>query len=437
MPAPKRSEPVVVIGAGLAGLAAAARLAKAGHHVTLLESTDRLGGSWAKGRSNETDVDVASPIITFPAPWRDLFRKSGRAMEAELTRQRMELAPAPPAMHRFPDGTELELPAGRGDQQSVIGRQFGRSSAAAWGRLLDEQANRWQLLRSLGFESELQSKRQLTRSVRHGLGQRQTLADLAEAIPDPRLAAVVADVAYTQHSRPVETPAFAAVALYLEQAFGRWTLGSASAMIDVLQARLALRGVQLQRSRPAYSIMVDHGRVSGVTTADETFPAAAVVATCDPFQLYDDLLPDRRVQPERRRLHRLPAALVPRRSHAWIDAPPAVTETITHRESGGPLIEYTQPADQHSAAHQHAGPPTLSIRHDYGAPESDPAAGVGWQGFGSWLDRPPVTTGTTGLFAAGPFSRAGTLPSAQLLSGALATYGAQLLLDPDRPLKPQ
>ena len=39
--------PVVVIGGGLAGLAAAARLAKIGHQVELYERSERLGGRWA------------------------------------------------------------------------------------------------------------------------------------------------------------------------------------------------------------------------------------------------------------------------------------------------------------------------------------------------------------------------------------------------------
>ena len=40
-------DPVVVIGGGLAGLAAAARLAKNGHRVELFERSSSLGGLWA------------------------------------------------------------------------------------------------------------------------------------------------------------------------------------------------------------------------------------------------------------------------------------------------------------------------------------------------------------------------------------------------------
>ena len=46
-------DPVVVIGGGLAGLAAAARLAKAGHQVELYERSETLGGTWAPYRLDE------------------------------------------------------------------------------------------------------------------------------------------------------------------------------------------------------------------------------------------------------------------------------------------------------------------------------------------------------------------------------------------------
>lgn len=427
-----RSAPVTVIGASLAGLAAAARLAKVGHHVTLLEATDRLGGAWAAREMDQITVDTASPIVGFPAPWRDLFRKSGRTLEAEFARQHADLTPAPPARHRFPDGSELELPTGRGDQQTVLTQQLGRSAAAAWCRLVDEQSDNWQLLRRLGIESELTHKRQLPKAVRRTLRHRQTLAELAETLPDPRLSSIVADLGYRQGSLPGDTPAFVAVQLYLEQAFGRWTAGSASTMIDILANRLKLRGVQLQTAQPARSIDVKDNRVAAVGTDRGGLEADAVISTCDPFQLYDRLLSGQHHNPERRSLHRLPAALVPAVAHRWSDTPPVITETVTHRTEGGPLIEYTQPVtDNQGNTH------TVLITHDYRDAGPDPTAGVSWRGFRSWLDRPPVTSRVRGLFTAGPFSRGGALPSAQVLSGALACYGAQLVLDPDRPLQPR
>ena len=118
--------PVLVVGGGLAGLAAALRLAKAGHPVQLWEATDRLGGRVAPTPYPEigTDdrlVDAAPAVIGFPAPWRDLFRKSGRVLDAELARTQAALVAAEPARYELADGTDLIFPTDRGEHRALHG----------------------------------------------------------------------------------------------------------------------------------------------------------------------------------------------------------------------------------------------------------------------------------------------------------------------------
>jgi len=68
------SSRIVVIGAGLGGLAASALLAKAGHQVTVLEGQDWVGG---KSRRIELDgqrLDTGPSLVTFPEVWRTVLR---------------------------------------------------------------------------------------------------------------------------------------------------------------------------------------------------------------------------------------------------------------------------------------------------------------------------------------------------------------------------
>lgn len=418
---------VVVIGAGLAGMAAAARLAKARHQVTLLEARDRLGGAWSARELDGVTVDAAPPIFSFPAPWRDLFRKSGRALEAEFARSGEELVDAAPTRHVFVDGSTFVLPIGRGDQDAAITERFGRPVADRWQDLVDGLGDVWQALRPLGVEAELTSRDQLPRTVRRTLLHKQTVADLARQLDHPQLAAIIADLAYAAGSTPERTPAFCAVQLYLDRTFGRWTAGSGMTMISSLQRRLELRTVDIRTGIRATAIGADAQQVS---TDQGPLHADAVIATCDPHQLYRQLLPGSVARRERRRLRRLPGALNPQVAIAWTDAADAAgvpTETVQHRATGGPLIEYTRRIQDR----------TLLIRHDYDDARPDTSAGVGWSGFTGWLDRPPVSSELTGLFSAGPASRGGPAPSMQVLSGALAAYGCQRLVAPDRPLEPR
>lgn len=423
------SADVVVIGAGLAGIAAAARLAKARHRVVLLEQRDRIGGAWATAELDGVTVDAAPPIFSFPAPWRDLFRKSGRALEAEFARSGDELAPALPATHVFPDGTECVLPVSRGDQDAALADRFGRPVANRWRDLVDRLGEVWQALRPLGIEAELIDRHQLTRGVRKTLLARKTVADLARDLDHPQLSMIINDLGYLAGSRPDRTPAFVAVQLYLDRTFGRWTAGSGATMINMLQQRLELRGVEIRTATRATGITDP----LTVITNEGAIAACAVIASCDPPQLYRQLLPRTAARAERRRAQRLQPALAPSIGLAWAGDQPGrprndePTETVRHRQRSGPTVSYTRPV----------GERTLLLTYDYADGRPDPAAGAAWQGFGSWLDRPPTTSAVPGLFTAGPSSRSGPGPSQQILSGALAAYATQRRIAPDRPLEPR
>lgn len=423
---------VVVLGAGLAGLAAAARLAKAGHPVQLFEVSDRLGGSWAPYPMQEHPsvlVDDAPAVLGFPAPVRDLFRKSGRTLDAELQRSGHSLVPAPPARHVFGDGTELVLPADRGEQYQAMTQAYGVAVAERWRSLLDRLDDVWQTIRPLGLEAELRDPSQLTAAARRQLRPRQSIEQLARDTGHPHLAALLRSVAYRMGSQPRRTPGWCAVELSVARRFGRWAVGGpepgrSSVLVDALQARLTARKVTVHLRTEVNQILVDRGRAVGVLAGGDRVDAAAVISTVDPWTVYDQLLPHAAARRERRGVHRLRPALLPRVSHTlWDLTSSVVTETVRHAADNGravpPVTTYTRPVDT----------ATLQTVHDYSSATSTPRAGAAWTGFGSWLRRPPVTSEVAGLFLAGPFSRGGGSPSQTVLSGALASYAAQNYLN--------
>ncbi|HSU03356.1 MAG TPA: FAD-dependent oxidoreductase, partial [Nocardioides sp.] len=97
---------VVVVGGGFGGMAAAARLAKLGHDVTLLERSPFLGGALSTVELDGFAWDAGPTSTLLPAVVRDLFRKSGRPLEREVDLQPLDLV----REHRFEDGSSLRLP---------------------------------------------------------------------------------------------------------------------------------------------------------------------------------------------------------------------------------------------------------------------------------------------------------------------------------------
>lgn len=227
---------ITVLGGTLAGMAVAARLAKAGHEVILVHDSDRLG------------PDDLPDEFAFPAPWRDLFTKSGRPLAAELARTGHELTPAPG--RRLPDG--LELPAERGAQWTTLSEAYGPKVAERWRDLLDSLDDVWQARRPLGLEQEFDPDR--FRAARKDLWWGRTVADVARKFHHPVLSEVIRSAA---EDEPHRSPADEAMWLAVERRFGRWRITDAEGrpaparvLVDALAERLRTRGVTISDTDP-------------------------------------------------------------------------------------------------------------------------------------------------------------------------------------------
>ena len=82
---------IAVIGAGAGALAAAARLAVAGHRVTVYERTETYGGAVRRFERDGFAFDTGPGLLPLPAVYRDLFVKTGKEplerVDALLTRK--------------------------------------------------------------------------------------------------------------------------------------------------------------------------------------------------------------------------------------------------------------------------------------------------------------------------------------------------------------
>jgi phytoene desaturase len=87
---------VVVLGAGISGLASAALLAQAGHSVTVLERNDWVGGKSRRIEVAGQRMDTGPALVTFPTAWDEFvttFNSVGTPASADQTDLQLELLP--------------------------------------------------------------------------------------------------------------------------------------------------------------------------------------------------------------------------------------------------------------------------------------------------------------------------------------------------------
>jgi len=272
---------VVVVGGGLGGLAAAARLAKLGHDLTLLEQGDRLGGALAPLSREGFTWDRGAHSTLLPAVLRDLFRKSGRPLEREV-----ELVPVDVLRsHRFTDGSTLALPAGRAAQRGAVDA-LGPGLGQRWLDHVASYADTWELLRRHHLEVPTPPDR-VPREVRAVLDGRESLhRRLRRDLRDERLRLVAGHRVVAEGHDLRNVPAWLGVHTYLEQRLGVWTVpGGFSAVADALARRMETRGVDVRTGTTVHDLVVRDGRCVAVATDTGEVDADAVVCAVDPRRL--------------------------------------------------------------------------------------------------------------------------------------------------------
>ncbi|MDA3649272.1 phytoene desaturase family protein [Saccharopolyspora indica] len=126
-----RSDHVLVLGAGLAGLAAALHLAGAGRRVTVVERAPLPGGRAGLHRLDGYRIDTGPTVLTMP----ELVDEALHAVGSSLA-ERLDLVPLHPAYQaRFADGSVLDVHTDGEAMEQEVRRFAGPAEAAGYRRL--------------------------------------------------------------------------------------------------------------------------------------------------------------------------------------------------------------------------------------------------------------------------------------------------------------
>lgn len=296
---------VVVVGAGLGGLAAAARLAALGHAVTLVEQADGVGGKLGWSTRDGHSFDTGPSLVTLPHVYRDLFAATGGRLEDAVDLVRLD----PAVGYRFADGTRLTVPGHADAVPAALDDALGADAGAQWAGLMERAAAMWRISEGPFLRTPLAGATTLARLARRpadvaAIAPWRSLRGLGrEHLRHPHLRTLLDRYATYSGSDPRRAPAVLATVPYAEQAFGSWyvTGGLHRLGLAVLDRAVA-HGTVLRTGCAVRRVLVAGGRVAGVELADgERLAADVVVSGVDAAALHADLLAS---DPRTRRVRR-------------------------------------------------------------------------------------------------------------------------------------
>ena len=294
----------VVIGSGFGGLAAAIRLAAAGHEVTVLEKRERIGGRAYLYELDGFRFDGGPTVLTAPFMFEELF-----ALAGETLSDHVQLVPLDPFYRAFgEDGTHFDFHADPARMQQEVAR-LSPSDESGYTRLRRRVSRIFDAFYPYTERPMMQLHvmlRMLPFLLRHraALGV-QRLVD--GCIRDPFLRRALAFHPLLIGGHPTHTPALYSLIVEFERRWGvHYAIGGTAALVDALGGLLERLGGRIECGAEVDRILVESGRAVGVRLADGTRrDADVIVSNADPGYTYDRLLaPDRSLTGRRLRAAR-------------------------------------------------------------------------------------------------------------------------------------
>ncbi|MFI5829312.1 phytoene desaturase [Streptomyces sp. NPDC051578] len=279
---PGRTDHVVVVGAGLAGLSAALHLLGAGRRVTVVERDDLPGGRAGRLHVNGYRIDTGPTVLTMP----DLADEAFAAVGDSLHR-RVDLVPLHPAYRAsFADGSTLDVHTDAEAMAAEVERFAGPAEAAGYRRLRAwlQRLYRAQMRNFIdaNFDSPLDLlTRDLARLAALG-GFGRLDRSIAGFLKDERLQRVFSFQALYAGVPPARALAAYAVIAYMDTVAGVYfPRGGMHALPQGMADAAADAGAELRFGERVTRLERSGERVTAVVTAKERIPCDAVVLTPD------------------------------------------------------------------------------------------------------------------------------------------------------------
>ncbi len=285
----------IVVGSGIAGIAAAIRLAVKGFSVEIFEKNSYPGGKLSLIQLGEYRFDAGPSLFTMPQFVEELYTLSGKKMEDYFSYVKSDTA----CHYFFEDGTFLPFSADEKKLLSEIESRLGIDPKPFEKHLRRSEYIYRKTHKTFLEQSLHQFKNYLSKDILESvlampnLGLFSSMHEVnAKKLNHPKLVQIYDRYATYNGSNPYEAPAILNVIPHLEHGFG--TYFPTKGMHDIPMSLLRLAkdlGVSVHLNEKVEEIVVKKERIEGIQSNGNFHAADLVVCNADIRPAYEHLLP--------------------------------------------------------------------------------------------------------------------------------------------------
>ncbi|PYI31649.1 phytoene dehydrogenase [Aspergillus indologenus CBS 114.80] len=289
---------VIIVGAGAGGIATAARLAKRGYQVTVVEKNDAVGGRCSLIEENGYRFDRGPSLLLMPEYFEEVFA----ALDTTLAAEGVELLKCDPTYRiYYADASPpLDLSTDMAAMQRVIQAHEGRSGWERFLQFLVEAGRHYNLSRQHVLYSNYPHawsivKPGMVRNIFRLHPFTSVYARAAQYLQSERLRQAFTFASMYLGMNPFEAPGTYSLLQYAELVYGVWyPRGGFRRVLDAIHAISTRHGATYRLNTPVSHITLspDQKTATGVQlTTGETLTADTVIINADLIYAYTHLLP--------------------------------------------------------------------------------------------------------------------------------------------------
>jgi len=286
---------VVVVGAGMAGLVAALRLAHQGLQVTVIERSQVAGGKVRAQEIHGQFIDAGPTVFTMKWVFSELMESVGTDLDRELKLSQLPVI----GRHFWDDGSALDLFADVKASEAAVEQFAGADEAERFRKFCAMTQALYKHLEAPFIRSQVKNLPRFMLSLGPkglallaGVGPTRTMWDsLGRHFSDPRLRQLFGRYATYCGSSPWQAPATLNLIAQVEMD-GVWSVqGGMTALAQCLVRLCKQFGVQFRYDTECQEVLVKDGKAVGVLLPDaEVVPADVVIFNGDAAALRQGLL---------------------------------------------------------------------------------------------------------------------------------------------------